>query len=64
MYAGSLSAVTIWGLSISDLAAIVAAVIALVGFILNRRAAMRREKRELELHKLKVQQLQKELKND
>lgn len=52
MYGGAGAALTIWGLQLSDIAAITSAFVALCGLVLHVWATVRREQRDKERHKL------------
>lgn len=53
-YGGGASAVAAWGLSWPEMAAVVGAVIAVLGFAVQVWAAVRRDRREQELHRRRM----------
>lgn len=61
MYGGGGAAITIWGLGLSDIAAIISALVAVGGFVLHVIVTQERRKRERELHELTKAQLRGEL---
>lgn len=58
LYGGAVTSLTIFGLGLSEWAAIVAAIVAVGGLITNIWVARERMKRERELHELTKAQLQ------
>lgn len=56
-YGGSIGAITAWGLSLSDIAAVMGVFIALVGLALQYWAHRRRDRREQEFHEYRLKQL-------
>lgn len=53
-YGGATSAVAAWGLSWPEIAAIVGAVVAIAGLAVQVWAAIRRDRREAELHRRRI----------
>ena len=53
-YGGAASAVAAWGLSLPELAAIVGAVVAVAGLVVQVWATVRRDRREKELHRKRM----------
>lgn len=50
MYGGALSSVTIWGFGISDLAAIVSAVVAIAGLLVHVHFTIKKHAMDKEIH--------------
>lgn len=57
-YGGAVSAVASWGLSWPEIAAIVGATVAVLGFALQVWATFRRDRRETEIHWLRIEEYQ------
>ena len=57
MYGGSASAITVWGLQLSELAAIISALVAVIGLIVHIWATMRKDRRAEEAHRLEMEGL-------
>lgn len=55
MYGGAASSLVLWGLRVGDVAAMVSAVIALLGFAVHVWATLRRDKREAERHRVQME---------
>lgn len=53
-YGGGASAVAAWGLSWPEVAAVVGAVVAVIGLAVQIWAAVRRDRREAELHRRRM----------
>lgn len=53
-YGGGASAVAAWSLSWSEIAAVVGAVVAVIGLVVQIWASVRRDRREAELHRLRM----------
>lgn len=60
-YVGTTAAVTLWGLSISDVAVIVSTTVAVLGFALHLWLSIRRERREKVRHTMTVTALALEI---
>jgi hypothetical protein len=58
-WCGTTSAVTLWGLQVSDLAVIVSAGVAVLGFFVHVIMTMRRERREIVTHLATIASLQR-----
>lgn len=56
-YAASTSTIVIWGLQLSEWAAIVSTLIAVLGFVVHLWAQLRRERRAAEQHDLVMETL-------
>jgi hypothetical protein len=56
-FGGSASAIVLWGLSISDIAAIVGAVVAVGGFVVNIIYKRREDRRAAELLRAKIERI-------
>lgn len=57
LYGGTASAFTLWGLNLSELGVIVSALVAVVGLGLQLYVMLRRERREREYHKVRMETL-------
>lgn len=57
-YAGAVTAITFWGLSVSEWAVIASAAVALLGFVFTVVMRLRRERREIREHNAKMALLQ------
>lgn len=57
MFGGAGTSLTVWGLQLSELAAVVGALVAILGFLANLWVINRREKREEEEHEARMAQL-------
>lgn len=55
MYGGAASSLVLWGLRLGDVAAMVSAVVAVLGFALHVWATWRRDRREAERHRLEME---------
>lgn len=53
-YGGGASAITAWGLSWPETAAVVGAIVAVIGLAVQVWAAVRRDNREAELHRVRM----------
>lgn len=57
MYGGAGTAITVWGLQLSEWAAIVSAAVAVVGLIVHVWATIRKDGRAQELHRASLEEL-------
>lgn len=56
MYGGAASAGIMWGMSLSEIAVLISAIVAVLGFILHTWATFRRDRREMEHHLQETEQ--------
>lgn len=57
MYGGAGAAITVWGLQLSDWAAIVSAAVAVLGLAVHIWATWRKDKRAAEIHREELRKL-------
>ena len=59
MYGGSGGAVVVWGLQLSELAAIISAGVAILGFLVHLWATVRKDRRAEEAHRAELEALKR-----
>lgn len=57
MYGGAGGGIVVWGLQLSDLAAIVSALVAVVGLLVHIWASVKRDRRAEEAHRAEMSRL-------
>lgn len=57
MYGGAGTAITVWGLQLSDWAAIISAAVAVLGLIVHIWATWRKDRRAEELHRATLEEI-------